>query len=70
MMEGYITAKVIGEAVRRQGARPSREGMAAALDGIGAFDMGGYLVSFKPNQRSGSKYVEMSIISSSGKIRQ
>lgn len=70
MMEGYIAAKVIVEAVRRQGARPSREGMVAALDSMDSFDLGGYVVSFRPNARSGSRFVELSIISGSGKIRQ
>jgi len=70
MMEGYIAAKVIVEAVRRQGARPTREGMAAALDAMDNYDLGGYVVSFKPNARSGSRFVELSIISGSGKIRQ
>ncbi|RYF42861.1 MAG: ABC transporter substrate-binding protein, partial [Comamonadaceae bacterium] len=70
MMEGYIAAKVIVEAVRRQGARPSREGMVTALDGMDNFNLGGYVVGFKPGMRSGSKFVELSIISGSGKIRQ
>ncbi|MDP3857038.1 MAG: ABC transporter substrate-binding protein [Stagnimonas sp.] len=70
MMEGYINAKVIVEAVRRQGARPTREGMAAALDGIDNYNLGGYVVGFKPGIRTGSKFVELSIISGAGKIRQ
>lgn len=70
MMEGYITAKVIVEAVRRQGARPTREGMVTTLDAMDSFDLGGYVVGFKPNMRTGSKFVEMSIISGAGKIRQ
>jgi len=70
MMEGYIAARVIVEAVRRQGARPSREGMAAALNTMDNFDMGGFSVAFKPTQRTGSRYVELSIVNSTGKIRQ
>jgi branched-chain amino acid transport system substrate-binding protein len=70
MMEGYIAAKVIVEAVRRQGARPTREGMSSTLDAMTSFDLGGYLVGFKPGMRSGSRFVELSIISSNGKIRQ
>lgn len=70
MMEGFIAGKVIVEAVRRQGAKPTREGMASALDSMDLFDLGGYVVSYKPNQRSGSRFVELSIISGSGKIRQ
>ena len=70
MMEGYINARVIVEAVRRQGARPTREGMAAALDGMNSVNLGGYAVGFRPGMRTGSKFVELSIISVAGKIRQ
>jgi branched-chain amino acid transport system substrate-binding protein len=70
MMEGYITGKVIVEAVRRQGRSPTREGMVAALDSMDYYDMGGYAVGFKPTVHSGSKFVELSIISGAGKIRQ
>lgn len=70
MMEGYIAAKVIVEAVRRQRARPSREGMLAALDGMDSYNLGGYVVGFRPGMHTGSKFVELSIISGAGKIRQ
>lgn len=70
MMEGYIAGKVIVEAVRRMGAKASREGFVAALEAIDNYDMGGYRVGFKPGMRSGSKFVEMSIITGTGKIRQ
>ncbi|MDB5915054.1 MAG: putative type branched chain amino acid transport system, periplasmic component [Ramlibacter sp.] len=69
MMEGYIAAKVIVEAVRRQGARPAREAFAPTLDAMD-YDLGGYLISFRPNQRHGSRFVELSIISGNGRIRQ
>jgi ABC-type branched-subunit amino acid transport system substrate-binding protein len=69
-MEGYIAGKVIVEAVRRQGAKPTRDGMVSALDGMDNFNMGGYAVGFKPGMRRGSKFVELSIISGAGKIRQ
>jgi ABC-type branched-subunit amino acid transport system substrate-binding protein len=70
MMEGFITAKVIVEAVRRQGARPTREGVVGALEAMDRLDLGGYMVGFKPGVRTGSRFVELSIISISGKIRQ
>lgn len=70
MMEGFIAAKVIVEAVRRQGARPTREGLVAALDSMDNVDLGGYVVGYKPGVRSGSRFVELSIISGAGRIRQ
>lgn len=70
MMEGYITAKVIAEAARRAGARPTRENLAAALDSIDSLDLGGYTVGYRPGQRGGSRFVELSIVSATGRIRQ
>lgn len=69
MMEGYIAGKVIVEATRRMGKQASREGFVAALDTLD-LDMGGYRVAFKPGMRSGSRLVELSIVTGSGKIRQ
>ena len=51
-------------------AHPTREGMVAALDGMDNYNLGGYVVGFKPGVRSGSRFVELSIISGAGKIRQ
>ena len=70
MMEGFIAAKVIVQAIRRQGAKPTREGTLQALERLENLDLGGYAISFRPNVRNGSRFVELSIISSSGKIRQ
>jgi branched-chain amino acid transport system substrate-binding protein len=70
MMEGYIAARVISEAIRRQGSRPSHEGTVLALDSMSSFDLGGYVISFKPGQHSGSSFVELSIVTSAGRIRQ
>ena len=70
MMEGFIAGKVIVEAVRRQGAKPTREAMATALDGLQNLDLGGYVVGFRPDMRNGSRFVELSIVSGSGRIRQ
>ncbi len=70
MMEGYIAAKVIAEAARRAGAKPTRENLASALDSIDSLDLGGYTVGYRPGQRAGSRFVELSIVSATGRIRQ
>lgn len=69
-MEGYIAAKVIVEAVRRQGKHPTREGMTTTFDGIADLDIGGYGIGFRPAMRTGSNFVELVIISDTGKIRR
>ena len=70
MMEGYIAGVVIVEAARRMGAKVSREGFVSSLESINGLDLGGYKVGYKPGMRSGSKFVELSIITASGNIRQ
>lgn len=69
MMEGYIAGGVIVEAARRMGPKISREGFVSALDNMDV-DLGGYKVGFKPGMRSGSKFVELSIVTATGRIRQ
>jgi branched-chain amino acid transport system substrate-binding protein len=70
MMEGYIAAKVIAEAARRQGTKVSREGMVSTLESMENYDLGGYGITFKPTHRAGSRFVELTIITGAGKIRQ
>lgn len=70
MMEGFIAGKVIVEAARRMGPQASRERFVAALEGMGSVDLGGYRVGFAPGQRHGSRFVELSIVTAAGRIRQ
>lgn len=70
MMEGYIAGKVIVEAARRMGAQASREAFLAALDGIDTLDLGGYRIGYRSGQRQGSRFVDLTIVSATGRIRQ
>ena len=70
MMEGYVAGAVIVEAARRMGGKVSREGFVTALESIDNLDLGGYKVGFKPGVRSGSKFVELTIVTATGRIRQ
>lgn len=69
MMEGYNAGAVIVEAARRMGPKISREGFFNPLGTVDV-DPGGYKVGFKPGMRSGSKFVELSIVTATGRIRQ
>ncbi|KAF1043341.1 ABC transporter substrate-binding protein [Xylophilus sp.] len=71
LMEGYIAGRVVFEAVRRAGARgATREGVAAALEAMDSYDLGGYQIGYRPNNRAGSRYVELSIVTGTGRLRQ
>lgn len=62
-LEGYIAAKVMVEGLRRAGKNLSRDGFIKAMESIQDYDVGGFKVSYGPNQRSGSKFVDLTIIS-------
>ena len=61
-MESFIAAKVMVEALRKAGPNPTRERFMAQLDGMKAYDVGGYVVSFAPNNHNGSSFVELTVI--------
>lgn len=50
------------------GSDLSRARLQAALESIRDFDMGGIVISYGPNDHSGSQFVETSIISASGRL--
>jgi branched-chain amino acid transport system substrate-binding protein len=61
-LESFIAAKVTVEALRRSGPKPTREGFMQALDHMKDYDVGGYTISFAPNNHNGSSFVELTVI--------
>jgi branched-chain amino acid transport system substrate-binding protein len=70
MLEGYAAAKVLVEALRRAGPKPSRERIQAALEGLGKFDIGGLEVNFSPQDHTGLDFADLSIITADGRFRR
>jgi ABC-type branched-subunit amino acid transport system substrate-binding protein len=70
MMEGFVGAKVLVEGLRRAGNAPTRESVVAALDGMSKFNLGGMVLTYAPNNHSGLDYVDLSIISPTGKFER
>lgn len=69
MMEGYVNAKVLVEAMRR--AQPlNSERLAESLRNLHALDLGGYWLSFRQGAQSGSKFVDLSIVNAQGRVTQ
>ena len=67
--EAYLTGKAIVEALKKSGKEPSRATFMAALDASSALDLGGFTIGFKPNDRNGSKFVDLTVVSADGKMR-
>ncbi|MBX3620588.1 MAG: ABC transporter substrate-binding protein [Rhizobacter sp.] len=66
--EEYLGAKVLVEGLRRAGPKPTRERVIHALESLSNFDLGGVRVSFGPKEREGSRFVEVTVINSQGKL--
>jgi ABC-type branched-subunit amino acid transport system substrate-binding protein len=67
-LEGFLTAKVMVEGLRRAGRNPTREGLVDALEKMSDVDLGGFYVGYSPQNRAGSKFVDLTIISRDGKF--
>ena len=68
-IEAFVAAKVTVEALRRSGAKLTRESFMQALDGMGGYDTGGYTVGFGPKDHNGSSFVELTIIGKDGTFK-
>jgi branched-chain amino acid transport system substrate-binding protein len=69
-LEGYISARIVIEALKRAGRDPKPGQVATALESMRRFDLGGFVVDFGPGQHEGSHFVDLSVISADGKVRQ
>ena len=66
--EEFVGAKVLVEALRRAGPNPTRAKVVKALESMGSYDTGGITVNYSPSNRIGSRYVEVTVIGSTGKL--
>jgi branched-chain amino acid transport system substrate-binding protein len=67
-MEGYISAKVLTEGLKRAGARPTRESLQKAMDNLGSINLGNFVVRFVPGEHTGSVYVDTAVIRGDGRF--
>ena len=70
MLEGFASAKVLVEALRRSGAKPTRERIQTALEGMQKFDLGGMEINYSPTSHTGLDFADLSIIGPTGKFRR
>lgn len=68
VLEGYLAARVMAEGLRQAGPQATREKLVAALSGLRNFDLGGFIVDYGKTNHLGSKFVEVTIIGSSGRL--
>src|SRR5438132_4183459 len=66
-MEGYLSARIMTEALKRAGHNPTRESLVGAFESM-RLDFGGFKVGFTPSSRTGSEFVDLTMISRDGKF--
>jgi ABC-type branched-subunit amino acid transport system substrate-binding protein len=67
-MEGFLNAKLLVTALKKAGAAPTRASVRQALDNLGQVNLGGYTLSFSPNNHIGSHFVDLTVVSRTGKL--
>jgi branched-chain amino acid transport system substrate-binding protein len=67
-LEGYIAAKVTVEGLKRAGKNLTRESFTKAMESMNSHDVGGFKVSFSPENHNASKFVDLTIISKDQKF--
>ncbi|MBU4519846.1 MAG: ABC transporter substrate-binding protein [Gammaproteobacteria bacterium] len=69
-IEGFVAAKVFAEGVRRAGRNLTREGFIAAVQGMQNLQLGGFTVDFGPKKHTGSRFVELTMLTEDGRVRR
>ncbi len=70
MIEGYASAKVLVEGLKRAGPKVNRQALRDALDGMKQYDLGGLELGYSPTDHSGLQYVDLAILDEEGKFRR
>ena len=67
-MEGYLSARVLVEGLRRAGRGLTREGLVNALETLKDYDIGGFKVNYGPRNHQGSTYTDLTLIARDGRF--
>lgn len=67
-IEAYAMAKVMVDGIRKSGANLTREKLISTLENMHNHDIGGYRVSYSGDQRLGSRYVDLTVIGTGGRV--
>ncbi len=67
-LEACLSAKVLVEGIRRARKPVNAQSVLAALTNLGAYDLGGYKISFAPGAQHGSKFVDLAMVTREGKL--
>ncbi|MBI5257863.1 MAG: ABC transporter substrate-binding protein [Burkholderiales bacterium] len=69
-LEGFVTAKVVVEALRRSGPQPTRARFVDAMESLREVDLGALRLSYAPGKHLGLRFVEIAVVGEAGQIVQ
>ena len=67
-LEGYLTARILVEGLRRAGKNLSREALINGLESIRDFNLGGFTVNYSAKDHQASNFTDLTIIGRGGKF--
>lgn len=62
IFEGYVSARVLMEALRRVDGQPTRQKVLVALNSMQHANFGGFPIDFSPTKHNGSDFVEIGVV--------
>ena len=68
-LEGYLAGRLVVEAVRLAGRRPSRQGFLRALQAAETIDLGGFRLRYSDADNQGSDRVYLTVIDEQGRVQ-
>jgi branched-chain amino acid transport system substrate-binding protein len=68
-IEGFVAAKTFSEAAKRISGTPSPEALITSLESLRELNLGGFFVDFSAAKHTGSRFVDLTILSADGKVR-
>jgi len=67
-LEGYLTARVLVEGIRRAGKNLSRDALIAGLESMHDVNLGGFTITYGGKDHQGSNFTDLTIIGRGGKF--
>ena len=68
-MEGFLTARVLVEGLRRAGKNLTRDGLIGGLESMHEVNLGGFTINYSAKDHQGSSFTDLTIIGRNGKFR-
>ncbi|MDO9195654.1 ABC transporter substrate-binding protein [Rhodoferax sp.] len=69
-MEGYLTARVLVEGLRRAGRTLTRDALITGLESMKDVNLGGFTINYSANDHQGSDFIDLTIIGRDGKFKR